>query len=54
MKFQVVLIEATADEYARLVANLSGHQPVQHIAGMDEFDVLPAAKVREHLQISKE
>ncbi len=43
--------EATAEDYIRVVANLAGHQPIDRIVGLDEFDVLNAAKAREHLQI---
>ena len=43
--------DATAEDYVRAVTNLAGHQPIDRIVGLDEFDVLNAAKAREHLQI---
>ena len=42
---------AAAEDYVRAVTNLAGSQPINKIVGIDEFDVLTAAKVREHLQI---
>ena len=42
---------ATAEDYVRAVANIAGSQPIDRIVGIDEFDVLTAAKAREHLQI---
>ena len=43
--------DATAEDYIRVVTNLAGHQTIDRIVGLDEFDVLTAAKAREHLQI---
>src|SRR5215210_8359641 len=43
--------DASAEGYIRLVTNLAGNQPIHRIVGLDEFDVLNAAKAREHLQI---
>ena len=43
--------DATAEDYVRAVTNLAGTQPIDRIVGLDEFDVLNAAKAREHLQI---
>ena len=42
---------AAPEEYVRVVTNLAGSQPIDRIIGLDEFDVLTAAKAREHLQI---
>ncbi len=42
---------ATAEDYARAVTNVAGTLPVDRVVGIDEFDVLTAAKTREHLQI---
>lgn len=42
---------AKPEDYIRAVTNLAGNQPIQRIVGLDEFDVLTAAKAREHLQI---
>lgn len=39
------------EEFVRTIANIAGGQPVDRIVGLDEFDVLTAAKAREHLQI---
>lgn len=43
--------DALALDYIRLITNLAGSQPIHRIVGLDEFDVLTAAKAREHLQI---
>lgn len=42
---------AAPEDYVRAVANIAGVQPIDRIVGLDEFDVLTAAKAREHLQI---
>jgi biotin carboxylase len=42
---------ATTEDYIRTVTNIAGSHPVHRIVGLDEFDVLTAAKAREHLQI---
>jgi len=42
--------DAVTEDYIRAVTNLAGNQPVDRIVGFDEFDVLTAAKAREHLQ----
>lgn len=43
--------EATTNDYIRAVTNLAGARKIDRIVGIDEFDVLNAAKAREHLQI---
>ena len=43
--------DASAEDYIRAVTNLLGNQPITRIVGLDEFDVLNAAKAREHLQV---
>ena len=43
--------QAKTEDYIRAVVNLAGLHPVHRIVGIDEFDVLTAAKAREHLQI---
>ena len=43
--------EDRAEGVIRIISNLAGTQPVDRVVGLDEFDVLTAAKVREHLQI---
>ena len=42
---------ATTEDYIRAVTNVAGARPVDRIVGIDEFDVLTAAKARAHLQI---
>ena len=42
---------ATIDEYVRAVTNIAGSRAIDRIVGLDEFDVLTAAKAREHLQL---
>ncbi|HEY0460856.1 MAG TPA: ATP-grasp domain-containing protein [Pyrinomonadaceae bacterium] len=42
---------ASAADYVRVITNMAGSQPIDRIVGLDEFDVLTAAKAREHLQI---
>ena len=43
--------EATVEDYVRVITNIAGQQPVTRVVGLDEFDVLTAARAREHLQI---
>ncbi len=43
--------DAKAEDYIRIVANLAGKQSIDRVVGIDEFDVLTAAKTREHLQL---
>ncbi len=42
---------AKPEDYVRIVTNIAGTQPVDRVVGIDEFDVLTAAKTREHLQL---
>lgn len=42
---------ATPEDYIREIANIAGNRPIDRIVGLDEFDVLTAAKAREHLQL---
>ena len=42
---------AAPEDYVRAIANIAGSKPIDRIVGLDEFDVLTAAKAREHLQI---
>ncbi|MDQ3180459.1 MAG: ATPase, partial [Acidobacteriota bacterium] len=48
---KIVSDQATTEDYIRAVVNLAGVHPVHRVVGIDEFDVLTAAKAREHLQI---
>ncbi len=43
--------DATAEDYVRAVTNVAGTRAINRVVGIDEFDVLTAAKAREHLQI---
>jgi len=43
---------ASQEDYVRAVTNIAGSQPVDRIVGLDEFDVLTAARAREHLQVA--
>jgi len=43
--------DAVTEDYIRVAANIAGSNPIDRIVGIDEFDVLTAAKAREHLQI---
>jgi biotin carboxylase len=43
--------EATTIDYVRAVTNVAGTGKIDRVIGLDEFDVLNAAKAREHLQI---
>ncbi|HEX8287293.1 MAG TPA: ATP-grasp domain-containing protein [Pyrinomonadaceae bacterium] len=42
---------ALVEDYVRAITNLAGNQKIDRIVGLDEFDVLTAAKAREHLQL---
>ncbi len=43
--------DASAEDYVRAVTNVAGTLKIKRVVGIDEFDVLTAAKAREHLQI---
>lgn len=43
--------DAAPEEYVRAVTNVAGSKRVDRIVGLDEFDVMTAARAREHLQI---
>jgi biotin carboxylase len=43
--------DASPEDYIRAITNIAGTQPITRIVGLDEFDVLTAAKAREHLQL---
>ncbi len=42
---------ARVEDYVRAATNVAGALPIDRVVGIDEFDVLTAAKAREHLQI---
>ncbi len=43
--------DADVHEYVRAVTNIAGSRAVDRVVGLDEFDVLTAAMVREHLNL---
>jgi biotin carboxylase len=43
--------EATIEDYVRAITNLAGNRRIDRVVGLDEFDVLTAARAREHLQL---
>ncbi len=43
--------ESREEEYLREVVSIAGSRTIDHIVGLDEFDVLPSARAREYLQI---
>lgn len=43
--------DAAVVDYVRAVVNVSGERPVDRVVGLDEFDVLTAAKAREFMQL---
>jgi biotin carboxylase len=38
-------------DYVRAATNVAGSRPVDHVVGLDEFDVITAAMTREHLNL---
>ena len=43
--------DALPSEYIRSVANVAGTRAIDRLVGLDEFDVMTAARAREHLQM---
>ncbi len=43
--------DALPEDYVRAVTNIAGNRGVDRVVGLDEFDVIPAAMAREHLQL---
>lgn len=43
--------DASHDDYVRSITNLAGTRKIDRVVGLDEFDVMTAAKAREHLQL---
>ena len=41
----------SAEDYVRAVTNIAGSKAIDKVVGLDEFDVLTAAMVREHLNL---
>lgn len=48
---KTVADDANEAEYIRAITNIAGTRPIHRVVGLDEFDVITAAKAREHLQI---
>ena len=42
---------ASIEEYVRAITNVAGAKAIDRVVGLDEFDVLTAARAREHLQL---
>lgn len=42
---------ASIDNYIRAITNIAGTRAIDRVVGLDEFDVMTAARVREHLQL---
>jgi biotin carboxylase len=42
---------ALPSEYVRAIANIAGSRAIDRVVGLDEFDVMTAARAREHLQM---
>jgi len=49
----VKTVEDNADqeEYIRAITNIAGARAIDSVVGLDEFDVITAARAREHLQL---
>ena len=43
--------DASQDDYIRAITNIAGSRKIDRVVGLDEFDVMTAAKAREHLQL---
>lgn len=43
--------DASQEEYVRAITNVAGSRSVDCVVGLDEFDVMTAARAREHLQL---
>ena len=43
--------DADVMDYVRAATNVAGTRPVDHVVGLDEFDVITAAMAREHLDL---
>ncbi len=42
---------AAPEDYVRAVTNVAGNRQIDAVVGLDEFDVMTAARAREHLQL---
>jgi biotin carboxylase len=43
--------DASHEDYVRAITNIAGTRRIDRVVGLDEFDVMTAAKAREHLQL---
>jgi biotin carboxylase len=43
--------DGNPDDYIRTITNIAGSRPIHRVVGLDEFDVITAARAREHLQL---
>jgi len=43
--------DASQEDYVRAIANIAGGRQIDRVVGLDEFDVMTAARAREHLQL---
>jgi biotin carboxylase len=43
---------ASVDDYVRAITNIAGDRKIDRVVGLDEFDVITAARAREHLQLN--
>lgn len=43
--------DASQEDYVRAITNIAGSRTIDRIVGLDEFDVMTAARAREHLQL---
>ena len=42
---------ASIEDYVRVITNIAGSRSIDRVVGLDEFDVMTAARAREHLQL---
>ena len=43
--------DASQEDYVRAITNIAGARKIDRVVGLDEFDVMTAARAREHLQL---
>jgi biotin carboxylase len=43
--------DASQEDYVRAIVNIAGSRKIDRLVGLDEFDVMTAARAREHLQL---
>jgi len=43
--------DAAPEDYVRAITNIAGTRKIDRVVGLDEFDVIAAARAREHLQL---